>query len=96
MERSDNEFPWFGWLPEEARAQCAAELLACARDDSVTGSARLDRAVIEWRATAEIYAEPELLRRLRGPFETDESVEVVRPVTRKGFECWGFKEIAGR
>lgn len=37
------------------------------------------RALREWKATAEVYSDPELARRLRGPFSTEDATDVPRP-----------------
>lgn len=73
------ELPWMSWLPEDDRELATRELLAELMAGASTGL--LDsfaRAVKEWRETAEIWSDPELARRLRGPFPGD-GPEVSRP-----------------
>lgn len=61
-------FAWARFLPSDARDLFAQELtntlLAAATVDVYTPVAQLVR---EWKATAEIHADPDLLRRLTGP-----------------------------
>jgi hypothetical protein len=65
-------FPWLRFVPENHRPEFAAEFLstfeACADLDVWTPLQRLMR---EWKATAAIYADPELAAKLSGPFEDD-------------------------
>ena len=60
-------FAWAKFLPSDARDRFAQELtdtlLAAATVDVYAPVAQLVR---EWRATAEIHADPELLRQLTG------------------------------
>ncbi|MFI5714501.1 hypothetical protein [Nocardia sp. NPDC051750] len=74
------ELPWLTWLPADARPQCVTELL----DQLLAGAATglllpFARAFGEWQSTAEIYSDPELAARLRGPFDTADAVEADRP-----------------
>lgn len=78
-ELLESRFPWVRLLPAEERAAFAKELVdtlqACA---SVGKLARIEEIFREWKATAEIYADPDLAAKLKGPFdETD--VKVRRP-----------------
>lgn len=74
------ELPWLTWLPVEARSQCIRELLDQLLAGAETGLLLpFARALREWQSTAEIYSDPELARRLRGPFDTTDAVEVERP-----------------
>ena len=63
-------FAWAKFLPRDARDRFAQELidtlLAAATVDVYAPVAQLVR---EWKSTAEIHADPELLRRLTGPIE---------------------------
>ncbi len=63
-------YAWVDFLPESARDRFAKELtqalLAAASVDLYQSVAQLVR---EWKATAEIYADPELTRQLTGPLE---------------------------
>jgi PHD/YefM family antitoxin component YafN of YafNO toxin-antitoxin module len=74
------ELPWLPWLPAEARLECISELLDHLLAGADTGLlVPFARALREWKSTAEIYSDPELARRLRGPFETHASMELARP-----------------
>lgn len=61
-----DEFPWTSFLPKADRAAFIDEftrtVVAAAELDNFAPLARL---VEEWRATAEIHADPKLARRLR-------------------------------
>lgn len=75
----EKRFPWVRLLPTEDRAAFAQELVetmqACA---SVGKLARIEEIFHEWKATAEIYADPELAAKLKGPF-TESGTPVRRP-----------------
>ncbi|MEV0541613.1 hypothetical protein [Nocardia salmonicida] len=74
------ELPWLTWLPAEARPECISELLDHLLAGAETGLLLpFSRALREWQSTAEIYSDPELARRLRGPFDTKDSIAVPRP-----------------
>lgn len=75
------ELAWLTWLPADGRAECVTELLNHLLAGADTGLfLPFARALLEWKSTAEIYSDPELAMRLRGPFETAASAEVTRPV----------------
>jgi PHD/YefM family antitoxin component YafN of YafNO toxin-antitoxin module len=74
------ELPWLVWLPAEARVECVAELLDHLLAGADTGLLLpFARALREWKSTAEIYSDPELAHRLRGPFTTDAAEDLPRP-----------------
>lgn len=74
------ELPWLKWLPAEARPECIGDLLDHLLAGADTGLlVPFARALREWKSTAEIYSDPELASRLRGPFETTGSVDAPRP-----------------
>ncbi|WP_175583112.1 hypothetical protein [Nocardia cyriacigeorgica] len=74
------ELPWLTWLPEPARPQCVGELLDHLLAGAETGLLLpFSRALREWQSTAEVYSDPELARRLRGPFGAYEATELPRP-----------------
>ncbi|MER6951279.1 hypothetical protein ABT294_45415 [Nonomuraea sp. NPDC000554] len=76
------ELPWLKWLPAEARPECVTELLDHLLAGAETGLLiPFARALREWMSTAEIYSDPELARRLRGPFDTTTAVDLPRPST---------------
>ena len=66
----EEAYAWVEFLPSGARDRFAEELirtlLAAASVDLYTSVAQLVR---EWKATAEIYADPELARQLTEPLE---------------------------
>ncbi|WP_330183718.1 hypothetical protein OHB26_08880 [Nocardia sp. NBC_01503] len=79
------ELPWLTWLPAAARPQCVRELLGHLLAGAETGLLLpFSRALREWQATAEIYSDPELAQRLRGPFDTTDAVDVERPGSNDG------------
>ncbi len=73
-------YPWTEYLPDEEREQFVEEL---AREFAAAASIRDFKAVAqflrEWKATAEVYADPELLRILSGPVEITHGGRVPRP-----------------
>ncbi|NNH73477.1 hypothetical protein HLB23_27085 [Nocardia uniformis] len=74
------ELPWLVWLPVDARRECVKELLDHLLAGAETGLLLpFSRALREWQSTAEVYSDPELTRRLRGPFDTADAVDVERP-----------------
>jgi hypothetical protein len=73
-------FPWLEFLPVTDRRLFVEEfsrvVVAAAELDSY---APLSQLVREWRATAEIHADPKLARRLRRPLEAaGDQVEPIR------------------
>lgn len=74
-----DEFPWTSFLPTSDRATFVEDftriVVAAAELDNFAALALL---VDEWRATAEIHADPRLARRLRGPISADGKA-VTRP-----------------
>lgn len=74
------ELPWLRWLPAEARPQCVSELMDHLLAGAATGLLLpFARAFREWQSTAEIYSDPELAARLRGPFDTSGAMDIERP-----------------
>ena len=73
-------FPWVEFLPVTEREQFVEELtrtmVAASSVDSCTPFAQLVR---EWRATAEICADPELARRLVAPIDDPTGGPVLVP-----------------
>jgi hypothetical protein len=75
-----SEFPWLKWLPADDRSTASEELLAELEACASTGI--LDpfvRTMREWRETAMIWSDPELVRRLQGSFTSD-GTEIARPI----------------
>lgn len=66
----EDAFPWMDLLPAKDRRLFADEfsrvVIAAADLDNM---APLTQLLREWRATAEVYADPKLARRLRKPFK---------------------------
>ncbi|MFF3227770.1 hypothetical protein ACFYV7_33590 [Nocardia suismassiliense] len=74
------ELPWLKWLPDTGRTEAVNELLDHLIAGADTGLfTPFARDLVAWRHTAEIYAQPELARRLADPFEPSEFTEVARP-----------------
>jgi hypothetical protein len=64
----------------QARPECVKELL----DHLLAGASAglllpFARSLREWQSAAEIYSDPELSQRLRGPFSTVDSIAVSTP-----------------
>ena len=74
-------YPWTEYLPNEERQQFMEEF---ARELAAAASIGDFKAVVqflhEWKATAEVYADPELLRTLSGPIEITHGGRVPRPL----------------
>jgi hypothetical protein len=76
------ELPWLRWLPAGEQKECVSELLGELAAGAETGVLEpFARALAAWRSTAEVWSDPELARRLQGPFKGD-GEEIPRP-TRK-------------
>jgi hypothetical protein len=65
-------FPWAGFLPKQDRTQFADELtqslIAVSTFDNY---APIGQMLREWKATAELHADPQLARRLRRPIDAN-------------------------
>ena len=74
-----DEFPWTTFLPKTDRAEFIDDftrtVVAAAELDNFAPLAQL---IDEWRATAEIHADPKLARRLRRSIDASDGV-VARP-----------------
>jgi hypothetical protein len=62
------ELSWLVWLPDEERRVCVRELLADLTAGADTGRS-FAHDLASWRSTAEAWADPQLARDLRGPFD---------------------------
>jgi hypothetical protein len=62
-------FPWARHLPLEAAELFAGELVRAYRNEESPEA--IAALVASWRSTAEVYADPELLKALRTPSEGD-------------------------
>jgi len=78
-ELFEEEFAWMHWLPEAERHHCVADLLVNLDAGADTGSlVPFALAVAAWRSTAEVWSDPNLAQRLRGPLDGDGPV-IQRP-----------------
>jgi hypothetical protein len=76
------EMPWLDWLPPHERLDCVNELLSNLGAGADTGTLEpFSRAVSEWRHTAEVWADPELAKRLSSRFAGDGPV-LDRPASK--------------
>lgn len=77
-----DSFAWSEFLPPEDRRAFLDEfsqtLIASADRDT---DVQLAQVVREWRATAEIYAQPGLAKRLRQPFRSTDGRSIPAPRT---------------
>jgi hypothetical protein len=73
-------FPWVRHLPEDARREFAAEWLeTLSAAASLGNNAAVEVVIAEWRSTAEIYADPELLAKLTKPHDDTDYGPVLPP-----------------
>ena len=73
-------FPWMRFLPAEDARAFIAEFTATARASAELGNmAPVATVIAAWMATAEVYADPELLRVLTAPFEEADYGPVPEP-----------------
>jgi hypothetical protein len=76
------QLPWVRWLPKGELADCLAEILSQLAAGAETGTFEpFSRAVTQWAHTAEVWADPELAKRLTSPFAGD-GPEILRPKAR--------------
>ncbi len=75
----EHRFPWVRFLPPEDKQMFAQELVELLQAAAAVGRlARLDDLFRSWKATATVYADPDLAATLKGPIkETD--IRVRRP-----------------
>jgi hypothetical protein len=73
-------FPWMRFLPAEDDRAFIAEFIATARASAELGNmAPVTTVIAAWMATAEVYADPEVLRVLTTPFEEADYGPVPEP-----------------
>jgi hypothetical protein len=79
-----DELPWTSFLPESDREQFLADFTRTAAG-SVEAEVYepLIRTLEAWKATAEVYANPALLKVLRQE-HTGPAIPISRPATRRG------------
>jgi hypothetical protein len=79
--------PWLKFLPKRARESFYTDLFECAEAVAQLGTiAPLARLIDEWRATAAVYADPDLASRLTQPLDEDQGT-VRRPTVRAAVEA---------
>jgi hypothetical protein len=67
-----DEFPWLSLLPQEAVAQFVTEFIKATRISAELGRwSVLAQLLREWKATAMVYSDPELLRQMTTPLNDD-------------------------
>lgn len=72
IDMLSEEFPWAALLPSGERSDFALDFAQTFRASAELGTwAPLDQMLHEWKATALIYTDPELVKRLSGPIEGD-------------------------
>lgn len=72
MAALTEEFPWLSLLPAEELPQFIADFTRSAQIAAEVGQwSVLAQTVREWKATAAVYADPSLLRRLTEPLTED-------------------------
>jgi hypothetical protein len=73
-------FPWVRFLPAEDARAFITEFIATARASAELGNmAPVATVIAAWMATAEVYADPELLRVLTTPLEEADYSPVPEP-----------------
>lgn len=77
----EEEMPWLRWLPGQELQACLEELLADLEAGADTDNLEpFARSVQAWQSTAEVWADPNLARRLRRSFPGD-GEEISRPAS---------------
>jgi hypothetical protein len=67
-----DEFPWIMTLPDEALPEFVTEFVRAAQASAELGRwSVLTRTIQEWKATAQVYADPELAEKLTSPIDGD-------------------------
>jgi hypothetical protein len=82
----EEEMSWLRWLPSQERRVCLDELLADLEAGADTDNLEpFARSVQAWQSTAEVWADPDLARRLRRSLPGN-GKEISRPaiVTKRG------------
>ncbi|MGH7734722.1 MAG: hypothetical protein ACREOE_13770, partial [Gemmatimonadales bacterium] len=73
-------FPWMRFLPADEARAFIAEFIATARASAELGNmAPVATVIAAWKATAEVYADPDLLRALTTPLEEADYGPVSEP-----------------
>ena len=80
-----DEFPWLAQLPTDSLPGFADEFVRAAQAAAELGRWEvLAQTLREWKATAAIYADPELAEKLTGPLDGDDFVPARPPVATEG------------
>ncbi|HJZ01919.1 MAG TPA: hypothetical protein VJ305_14435 [Streptosporangiaceae bacterium] len=80
IEAFPSVFPWMRFLPAEEVPAFVAEFIATARASAEFGNMAPVAAVIAaWKSTAEVHADPELLRALTTPLDDADYGPVPEP-----------------
>jgi hypothetical protein len=67
-----DEFPWTDYLPREDREQFAIDFARAFQASAELGDwSALNQLLLEWRDTALIHTDPELVRALSEPLPDD-------------------------
>jgi hypothetical protein len=75
-----DELPWLSWLPEDEEAQCVKQMVVdLAAGASVKSYRAFFQHMTQWKHTAEIHADPELLAEITRPLTGPEYGPVPRP-----------------
>jgi hypothetical protein len=83
VELLAEQLPWLRWLPDDERPQAIDEIIGELLAGASTGNLEpFGFALNEWRETATIWSNPELARRLHGPFPGD-GPEILAPSGRR-------------
>ena len=73
-------FAWARYLPDDDQELFARDLLHSIRASADLGSyAGVELTVSQWRATAEVWSDPDLAERLSTPVVTPTAIDVIRP-----------------
>jgi hypothetical protein len=81
LETLRDEYPWLDHLPADGQAEFMTDLIRTVQTASEFGRwVLVEQNIIEWRATAEVYADPELLERLTRSHDGEDYGPVPPPV----------------
>ena len=76
--------PWVGFLPEPAIQEFLGELIETSRASlDIDAVGAVYQVIVEWKHTAEIYAEPDLYKRLASVSHGDDHGRVPMPEVTK-------------
>jgi hypothetical protein len=76
----DGVFAWARYLPDDDQDLFARDLLHAIQASADLGSyAGVELTVSQWRATAEVWSDPDLAERLGTPVDPPTVIDVIRP-----------------